>query len=276
MGYIYSIRNKVSGKRYVGQTGETDPSTRWKAHLNCIRRGVGCPALRDAFQKYGEAMFEFQVLIICFDEDRFELEKEYIKKYNTIVPNGYNIVEGGIGGAGFRGKTHSKETMEKIRINSKKMWENVEYRKAHSKIAIEYMKKVKDSGVDWGEKVKTSPKWISAKKEGRVGPSCWVNKEETKKKISESLKKHFSINECNNVSIEKHRIAMAKASGTEIAKVEDDGAIIETYPSIAEASRRNNINKGTLRAALKFSHRKAGGFKWIRMTENDGVITHVA
>ena len=32
---------------------------------------------------------------ICFDEDCNRYEEEYIKKFNTIVPNGYNLQSGG-------------------------------------------------------------------------------------------------------------------------------------------------------------------------------------
>jgi hypothetical protein len=38
--------------------------------------------------KYGLESFKFEVVIICFDEDRFNYEKEYIKKYNSQAPNG--------------------------------------------------------------------------------------------------------------------------------------------------------------------------------------------
>jgi hypothetical protein len=52
--------------------------------------------------------FKFVILIFCFDEDRYKLEIEFIKKYNTQVPKGYNISKGGTGG-GFEGKKHSEK-----------------------------------------------------------------------------------------------------------------------------------------------------------------------
>ena len=52
--------------------------------------------------------FEFKLLIICFDEDMNTYEIEYIRKYNTLVPSGYNLREGGNNGK------HHEETKKKI------------------------------------------------------------------------------------------------------------------------------------------------------------------
>ena len=87
MGFIYKITNMKTKKCYIGETKEANPDTRWRRHIQTIAKGRGCPALQDAVQKYGIENFKFEVLIICFDEARFELEKQYIKKYNSMVPN---------------------------------------------------------------------------------------------------------------------------------------------------------------------------------------------
>jgi group I intron endonuclease len=108
MGYIYCIRNKVSGKCYIGETMKENVEKRWKQHISLIGRGKGCPALRDAIQKYGIDQFEFTVLVTCDNESRFELERSYIAKYNSQVPNGYNILPGGVGRDGVK---HSPESI---------------------------------------------------------------------------------------------------------------------------------------------------------------------
>jgi group I intron endonuclease len=113
MGFIYKITNIITNKCYIGETKEKMPETRWKQHKRTIEKGIGCPALQNAVKKYGIDNFTFKVLIICFDEERFKFEKEYIKKFNSIAPNGYNLTKGGEGG-GFYGKKHSQETINKI------------------------------------------------------------------------------------------------------------------------------------------------------------------
>lgn len=121
MGFIYKITNNTNGKCYIGETMKSNPETRWNEHKRKIEKGIGCPALQDAIRKYGVENFSFQVLIICFDEDRYHYEKQYIKKYNSIAPNGYNLTSGGEGG-GFYGKTHSDETRIRITNTSKQRY----------------------------------------------------------------------------------------------------------------------------------------------------------
>ena len=121
MGFIYKITNNITKKCYIGETVKSDPEKRWIQHKNTIKRGIGCPALQSAVIKHGIDNFKFEVLLICFDEDRFKYEIEYIKKYNTMVPNGYNILEGGPGG-GFKGKKHSEETKKLMSKNNKQKY----------------------------------------------------------------------------------------------------------------------------------------------------------
>jgi group I intron endonuclease len=91
MDYIYKITNVINKVSYIGQPTQAYPMSRWKAHLRAVRYGNGCPVLSNAIKKYGSDNFKFEVIIICFDEDVKHYEQSYIKKYNTIVPNGYNI-----------------------------------------------------------------------------------------------------------------------------------------------------------------------------------------
>jgi group I intron endonuclease len=94
MGYIYLITNTVNGKRYVGQTIRKNIETRWKAHRKCDSYSCGSYLLR-AYKKYGIEKFKFQIICICFDEDCNRFEEEYINKFNTLSPNGYNLDTGG-------------------------------------------------------------------------------------------------------------------------------------------------------------------------------------
>jgi group I intron endonuclease len=129
MAYIYRIKNKITKKSYIGESKKKDVNWRWSEHKQNIKKNKGCPALRDAVKKYGVENFEFSIIIICFDDERFKYEKEYIKKYNTVVPNGYNITNGGEGG-GFQGKTHTEQVKADIRNKSKQKYiDNPELRK---------------------------------------------------------------------------------------------------------------------------------------------------
>ena len=192
MGYIYKITNTVSGKMYVGETKEEDVERRWKQHKNTIKHGRGCPALQDAVRKYGWNVFKFEIVVICFDENRYAMEQYYIKKYNTLTPNGYNITLGGVGG-GFVGKKHTPETLAKIKESLAKFKEeNPNHFETYKEKLSQSLKKLNIS-----ERMQNSEKWQAAVKEGRVGGSVHKqkgNNEAIRQKISESLKKYFKEN----------------------------------------------------------------------------------
>ena len=94
MGYIYKITHKESQKSYIGQTVK-DLEERWREHM---KKTSNCRYLLHALNKYGKDAFEFKLICICFDEDLNRFEIDYMKKYNTISPNGYNLREGGNSG----------------------------------------------------------------------------------------------------------------------------------------------------------------------------------
>jgi group I intron endonuclease len=283
MGYIYKITNTITGKLYVGETAQEDPYVRWKGHQEAFRRGRGCPALRDAVKKYGIENFRFEVLVICFDDARFDMEREYIKRLNTMVPNGYNILEGGLGGAGFKGKTHSEETKMRLREISTKLVSDPEYKKKASERARAQMKKAKEEGVNLGKLVKESEKYRKALEEGRVGSAGRLDgvSEESRKKVSESLKKYYQ--NCgpthnDSASIKRHRNAMAKAVGVKVQKLDLENNLIATYESIAEAARSIGRNTNTISQCFSGKCKTAGGFKWKKVTEStvaESKIEHI-
>ena len=119
MGCIYMFTNKINGKAYIGYT-KRDLEEREKEHLS----GDGNSLLKYAFDKYGEYSFSFDTLEDgIIPEFLPEREKYWIDKFDTVVPNGYNLNCGGKGNLGFK---HSKETCKKIS-------ETMKGRPAHNK-----------------------------------------------------------------------------------------------------------------------------------------------
>ena len=103
-GIIYKITNKINGKSYIGQTVQ-DISKRWKQHCN----SKTCRLLHNSIKKYGRENFLLEI-VGTFPQERLNLEEiDTIKKYNTIVPNGYNLSFGGEGGG-----IPSKETRKRM------------------------------------------------------------------------------------------------------------------------------------------------------------------
>jgi group I intron endonuclease len=254
MGFIYKITNLVSNKCYIGETKQKSPELRWKEHIYSISRDKGCPVLKDAIKKYGLDKFKFEVLIICFDEDRYKYEIEYIKKYNSQVPNGYNILPGGEGG-GFLGKNHTYDTKQKISESGKRFrQENPTHFETYREKHKEAMQKV-----DTSLAVKKSEKFKKAVEECRVGGKAHKDgkqTEETKKKIKDSILIYYEEN------IEKHRDVMTKAKGKKISQYTKENKIVKVYNSIREADRISGIKKSNIQQVLSGNTKTAGGYIW--------------
>lgn len=239
MGYIYKITNKVNGKCYIGETKKDEPTKRWKQHINTISRGVGCPALGSAVKKYGIENFEFKVLIICFDEDRFIYEKEYIKKYNTYGENGYNMTYGGEGG-GFIGKKHSEETKKLIKErNSGKNHPQFGIKKSPEEVKRMSERMKGEKNPNFGKKY--------TKEELEKRKRNYETKPEIKQKISKSLVEFYKTKKGSCKTVEQYDL---------------DGNLLNTYYSISEAARSINISTSVLSRTCNHPTYTAGGFKW--------------
>lgn len=124
---IYAITNRANGKRYIGQSSAL--RDRWLFHKSALRRGKHCNRIiQNAWNRYGEAAFEFTIIEEAKPEDLCEREQHWI---DTLRPE-YNIapVAGTTRGmkhpprtAEFRermrkqstGRKHSPESIERMR-----------------------------------------------------------------------------------------------------------------------------------------------------------------
>lgn len=107
---VYVITNGVNGKRYVGSTG--DLSHRWRAHKSALRHNRhGSAKLQAAWNKYGEAAFEYRALIRCAPTMVVFYEQRVLDAYECVTA-GYNTRPIADRPAGLR---HTPEAIEKIR-----------------------------------------------------------------------------------------------------------------------------------------------------------------
>lgn len=96
MSHIYKIVNTINDKVYIGYTSQTIQK-RFIQHCSDAKTNKDNSVLHQAINKYGKEHFLIESLYE-FDEDTEkwqDLEKSYILQYNSLVPNGYNILEGG-------------------------------------------------------------------------------------------------------------------------------------------------------------------------------------
>jgi group I intron endonuclease len=113
LGGIYIIINKISGKVYVGSAIYL--KQRWGVHRYELRTGKhDNKHLLAAWNKYGEASFEFKVLEYTeTEDDLISREQYYIDLYQSFLPEkGYNLRPKARNNLGFH---HPPEAFEKFK-----------------------------------------------------------------------------------------------------------------------------------------------------------------
>ena len=128
VGYIYLIIDLTNWKKYVGQH---------HYHLEKLDSNYhGSGTIISKIYKKRPHTLKEVYLKTCYSQTELdEWEKYYIKLFNTLYPNGYNLTEGGNGGvpceeskrknresnlgkpSAFKGKKHTEETRKKMSEN---------------------------------------------------------------------------------------------------------------------------------------------------------------
>lgn len=109
---VYAIINTVNGKRYVGSSTRSIRN-RWRQHrltlkANCHDNGY----LQRAWNKYGEQVFDWQVLENCEPEQCLAREQFWIDELRSVKgPAGYNICPTA---GNSRGTKHTEETKRRM------------------------------------------------------------------------------------------------------------------------------------------------------------------
>ena len=154
--FIYKVTNLKNNKIYIGKTSGPNPEKRFYNHKKfafCKSARNDCPKLYRSIRKYGADNFTSEIIKSVDNEQlAYELEANYIKEYNSIK-KGMNVLVGGKGavsgelnpmyGKGyliagnkngmfgktgelnpFYGKKHTKETLDKIKKQNRKLSDN--------------------------------------------------------------------------------------------------------------------------------------------------------
>lgn len=91
---IYIIKNRINDKIYIGQT--VNPKQRWAQYKSAVLKTPNAQLITKAMNKYGIDNFWMEVIESSV-ENYNEREQYWIKFYNSITPNGYNMADGGDG-----------------------------------------------------------------------------------------------------------------------------------------------------------------------------------
>jgi group I intron endonuclease len=234
MGYIYIIENIVNGKKYIGQTLQNDINKRWRQHKSKNKNSIG-QILFNAYQKYGINNFKFKILCICFDCDTNRYEIDYIKKYNTIYPNGYNLLEGG------NNKKHNEYT------------KNILRQKLSGQNHPNFDKKFSQE-----RKMK-----ISISKKGNLNPNYGKTiSNEQKEKIKNTIKE-FEKDKRDKINKQiSETLKLSVKNCKSVFQYDLNDNFIKEYNSISEASQINCICRSSIQRCCDGKYKTSKGFIW--------------
>ena len=208
IGYIYLIIDLTNLKKYVGQH---------HYHLEKLDsnyHGSGT-IISKIYKKRPHTLKEVYLKTCYTQEELDEWEKYYIKFYNTLYPNGYNLTEGGNGCVACEETRKKISESNKGRIapnkgkpmseeQKKKLSESLKGRIAPNKgkpMSEEQKRKLSEINKGKHHSDETKRK-MSEKRKGRH------HTEESKKKMSESNKgKQFSEEHRRKISESKKNIS---------------------------------------------------------------------
>lgn len=104
---IYKITHKATGKIYIGQTIKNS-NTRWLKHCADAENGKINTLIARAILKHGREAFLVEDVCSALSAEHLDsLEVELIKRFNSMMPVGYNMLSGG-GKSYQRNRTESQ------------------------------------------------------------------------------------------------------------------------------------------------------------------------
>lgn len=197
---IYKIRNLINGKFYVGSAQDT--RSRFRQHRRLLRKGTHhCKHLQNAWNKYGEDLFKFEVVEYVGSVEGLEEAEDVWLREHVGKNHCYN--SGRSARAPWRGCTPGEhpnwgrsltdDQKQKLREAAKQQWAVSDPRTGR-KHSEETKQKIKE-------------KVAAALAEGRGGK--FIPSAETRKKMSEAQKGNQYAK--GHVRTEEHRRKLAEA-----------------------------------------------------------------
>ena len=275
VGYIYLNTDLKTGKQYTGQhhynkEGELDPNYHGSGVL-----------WTKVLKKRPKELIKEEYIKTCYSEEEMCIDEQYyIKFFDTLYPNGYNLTEGGEGcvaseetrkkmSLAQKGKHISEEQKKKLSIALKGRIMSDEHKKkigeAHKgkQLSEESKKKISDSkkGLQSGEKHPMFGKHHSEESKKKMSQNHYDCSGEKNpmfgKHLSEESKKKLSDAKKGKPMSEEQKKKLSK----KVLQFTLNGELIREWPSTKECGR-NGFNQSAVAACCRGEKPQYKGFKW--------------
>lgn len=253
MNFIYCFTNLINQKKYIGSSCSINPQRRYSQHLYHVNHpdsSKGQYPLYCAIRKYGLENFSYTILEYLPDDmDEYtvrEKEKEYLIKYNVLVPNGYNQT------LDTQHPRNDPNTYKKISETKRNNAKEVAEIDKNNKVI-----KIWRCIADCAEQENLSERHIAACCRGeRLSTSnryfCWINEN------NELLIPTYQRDPYKG----KPGTTQIQISNRKVAKLDDNNIILDIYDTLALAARENNCDSSGISKVCRGKRNKCGGFKW--------------
>lgn len=223
---VYRIINKINGKLYYGSSCHIEE--RFYRHKLLLNKGKHeNPYLQNAWNKYGDKAFVFEIAELC-DKTILAIREQFYmdSSRSTEREYGYNICPQA------NHSVMSEETKKKIgdANRGKSTWIKGKHHTPQARYKMSVASK------------------LNNEMKGKIGPLHpfygKTHSKESRQKMSLAKKGRFN----NKSSKPVYQLL--------------DNVIISTFPSLQEAGRATGIEPKNISACLNNRRKKAGGYEW--------------
>ena len=220
---IYKYENLITHQIYIGQA--IDLSERYKKHKQNISDLNHTEDFYIGLREYGLENFSYEILeeFDVFNQEQLnELECYYIEKYNSMRPNGYNMVPGGSNGAGLA----KSKSVYQFDLFGNFIQEFYSAHEASRQTNIDY---------------------------SSICSCCRKEKLNTKNFQWSYDKEDASIKDIHTQVIYRDR---------RVLQYDKNGNIIQIYSTLSEAAAASGVAKSTISNVCRGIGKSGGGFIW--------------
>lgn len=286
---IYKFENKINHKVYIGLA--IDLKERYNKHYHNMSDKYRQEDFYIALREFGWSNFTYEILeqFEEYNENKLsQLEDYYIKKFNSLKPNGYNMVPGGYNGSGLvKGKPVEQYDLEGNYIKT--------YASAHeaSRVTNINYSSICACAREEIDQIKNY-QWKYVNSNKSIMP---ISKKYNNQEIYQFSSDGVLLNTYSNLSIAaqimninksvislacshptrkaggfywsydiNHKIPIEKLQGNgkkkKVQQYDKNNNLLTEFNSIKEASKITGINQSNIGQVCSGKRKTAGGFIW--------------